>query len=219
MRNRTTNQIELCLIRHGATEGNRSHRYVGRSDEPLSQEGRQGLKALAESGFYGEADVVVISPMSRCRQTAELLYPQKKLLEIPEFREMDFGRFEGKNYMDLQGDREYQKWIDSNGTLPFPEGESREQFILRCKRGVALMLEKLKSMDAYNVAEQPVPKVAAVVHGGTIMAVLSSYSEGEYFSYQCGNGEGYRCRVLYETIGCGELIAESIRIKEIRRIS
>ena len=33
--------------------------------------------------------------------------------------------------------------------------------------------------------------VVAVVHGGTIMAVLSSLTGGEYFDFQVKNGEGY----------------------------
>ena len=57
---------------------------------------------------------------------------------------MDFGVFEGKNYLELQGDKRYQEWIDSNGTLPFPEGESREEFISRCDKGFRRMIEKLK---------------------------------------------------------------------------
>ena len=37
--------------------------------------------------------------------------------------------------------------------------------------------------------------VAAVVHGGTIMALLSHYCGGDYFSYQVKNAEGYHLRL------------------------
>ena len=40
---------------------------------------------------------------------------------------MNFGAYEGKNYEDLKNDSYYQKWIDSNGTLPIPEGESQQE--------------------------------------------------------------------------------------------
>ena len=43
MRNRAENQIKLVLIRHGATEGNKEHRYIGRTDEPLSSEVKEKL--------------------------------------------------------------------------------------------------------------------------------------------------------------------------------
>jgi len=54
---------------------------------------------------------------------------------VPEWTEMDFGAFEGHNYQELSGDPAYQRWIDSGGTLPFPEGESREEFIRRSVAG------------------------------------------------------------------------------------
>ena len=112
---------------------------------------------------------------------------------IPEFREMDFGLFEGKNYQDLRGNAQYQAWIDSNGTLPFPKGESREDFIARCRRGFE---EMLRIVTAEGISRNEERKnIAAVVHGGTIMAVCSSFTDGEYFDFQIGNGEGYRCKV------------------------
>ena len=61
--------------------------------------------------------------MRRCIQTAKILYPGRAQVKIEEFRECDFGSFEGKNYQDLSGDPVYQAWIDSGGTLGFPGGE------------------------------------------------------------------------------------------------
>ncbi len=248
MRNRSENQIEVYLIRHGATNANREHRYLGRTEEPLSEEGREELKAFQRQGLYPEPaslQALFVSPMERCRETAELLFGDYEQHAIPEFREMDFGLFEGKNYQDLQGDARYQAWIDSNGTLPFPEGESREGFIARCRQGFEEMiriatagvigrnvedrnvedknaedknaendrnvknqkntdnqkkLEKLENTEKQqNAAKQKTMdenlRIAAVVHGGTIMAVCSSFTDGEYFDFQLGNGEGYRCKV------------------------
>lgn len=54
--------------------------------------------------------------------------PKKCLQIIEELAECDFGEFENKNYKELDGNANYQAWIDSNGTLPFPGGESREEF-------------------------------------------------------------------------------------------
>lgn len=39
---------------------------------------------------------------------------------------------------------------------------------------------------------------ACVVHGGTIMAVLSEIYGGYYYDYHCGNGDGYICDVTEE---------------------
>ena len=47
-----------------------------------------------------------------------------------------------------------------------------------------------ETQDLKNNCETEIP-VVAVVHGGTIMAVLSSLTGGEYFDFQVKNGEGY----------------------------
>ena len=188
MRNRSENQITLVLIRHGATKANNEHRYLGKTDEELSKEGETKLLEYKKMCFFPKVDFLFSSPMKRCIQTAEILYPESKLVEIEEWKEIDFGIFEGKNYLELQRDKRYQEWIDSNGTLPFSEGESREVFIARCDRGFQKMIEKLKP-----IKKEGHKTVGIIVHGGIIMALLSKYCEGEYFDYQVPNGKGFIC--------------------------
>lgn len=199
MRNGAENQIELVLIRHGKTQSNSEHRYLGKTEENLSQKGRAELMKAIEQKQYPDAELVFSSPMQRCLETAKMIYPDKVIFQIPEWEEMDFGDFEGKNYIELQKDERYQKWIDSNGTMPFPNGESRDDFITRCKQGFERMLQ--------NTSQK---SIAAIVHGGTIMALLCSYFGGEYFDYQTANGDGYICRL--------DLSHEQLKITEIKRI-
>ncbi len=223
MWNRTTDQINLILIRHGATEGNARKSYIGRTDEPLSVAGENSIRELKAQGIYGTADFVVVSPMVRCRHTAELLYPGQDYHIVDAFREMDFGRFEGKNYQDLNGDTDYQRWIDSGGTLAFPGGESRADFVARCGQGLVELLTKLQQEDAVTALQQETQReqevtIAAVVHGGTIMALLSRFGGGDYYSYQCKNGEGYRCKLRYAAGNGEKVLLEQIQITEIRRL-
>lgn len=189
MRNWSENQITLVLIRHGATNANKERRYLGKTDETLSEEGRERLLQAKQSGIYPEVDVLFSSPMRRCRETAELLYPGQEPMIIPEWEEMNFGEFEGKNYFDLKDDVRYQEWIDSNGTLPFPSGESREEFIERCKNGFYKMLEVI----SVRYQSKETLTIGLVVHGGTIMSLLSEFYGGDYFDYQVKNGLGYAC--------------------------
>ena len=179
-------QWEILLIRHGATAANKDKCYLGQTDQPLSEEGRQMLMAPQQK--YPPAEIFFSSPMLRCMETCQILYNPQKIHVIEAWREIDFGDFEGKNYRDLQGDARYQAWIDSNGTLAFPNGESREDFIRRSRSGFEQMVARMKK-------EEDGKNVACIVHGGTIMALLSSYYGGEYYDYLCKNGEGYRCRV------------------------
>ena len=123
---------ELILIRHGKTAGNLLGRYIGsRTDEPLCDEGRKGLAGKQ----LPEVERLYVSPMKRCVETAEILWPgfdRKKMQKVMDLRECDFGDFENKNYKELSGNGDYQAWIDSNGTLPFPNGESMDAFKSRC---------------------------------------------------------------------------------------
>ena len=194
MRDRSENQIKLILIRHGATKSNAEHKYLGKTNEALSSNGKMQLMENKKLQLYPDIDLLFTSPMKRCLQTAEILYPTLCPIQMKEWVEMDFGIFEGKNYMDLKDDIQYQAWIDSNGLLPFPNGESREEFIARCDKGFQKMLNQIKLLkEEKNITDTPT--IGMIVHGGTIMALLSKYGEGEYFDYQVTNGTGYICMV------------------------
>jgi len=138
--------------------------------------------------------------MKRCIQTAGLVYDCANPFVIEEWQEIDFGRFEGKNYRELSGNAEYQAWLDSNGELPFPGGESRENFIARNRRGLEKAAKELAKRAAAPNA------VAAVVHGGSMMALLSTFCGGNYFDYQCKNGEGVLCRLTLTDVPALELL-------------
>ncbi len=71
---------------------------------------------------------------------------------------MDFGQFEGKNYEELKDNPDYQKWIDSNGTLPFPGGEPREQFIRRSMEGFDWMMSDILIKSEKNTRIQNAQK-------------------------------------------------------------
>ena len=170
--------MEIVLIRHGKTAGNLRGAYVGRTDEPLCEEG----KALLSEKHVPEVERVFASPMKRCVQTAEILYPKQHPFLINDLKECDFGRFEGKTWQELSADPEYQAWIDSGGMAPFPEGESHEAFVKRCCKGFS---------EAYRQSEnEGCQRMAIVAHGGTIMAILDAWSEPhkDYFDWQIKNG-------------------------------
>ncbi len=178
--------ITLYIIRHGATKSNKRHAYLGNTNEPLSNEGGEQIIFYNKSGRYPkEKDNLLIlsSPMLRCLQTKDILYPDTRAILLPEWKEIDFGRFEGKNYQDLNGDPDYQRWIDSGGVTAFPGGESRDEFVKRSMAGLEWCIE---CMEDYKQKS-----AVCIVHGGTIMAIMSSLTGGDYYDYQVKNGQGY----------------------------
>ena len=52
---------------------------------------------------YPEVQNIYISPLKRCVQTAEILFPGELVHIIDELAECDFGEFENKNYKELDG--------------------------------------------------------------------------------------------------------------------
>ena len=187
---------ELILIRHGKTAGNLLGRYIGsRTDEPLCDEGREELAGKQ----MPEVERLYVSPMKRCVETAEILWPgfdRKRMQKVTDLRECDFGDFENKNYKELSGNGDYQAWIDSNGTLPFPNGESMDAFKSRCLEAFARIVEEVSGAEQEWIAsgKTGIFRAGIVVHGGTIMAILEQYGypKAAYFDYQVKNGCGYR---------------------------
>lgn len=167
--------MTVYLIRHGSTLGNLEGRYVGTTDEPLCGVGVEELRRRA----YPDCDRLFSSPMRRCIETAHTIYPGRAVELVDGFRECDFGDFEYRNYAELSGRADYQAWVDSYGTLPFPNGESREEYSERSYRA---FLGVLSRVDC--------GRVSMVVHGGTIMSVMERLNPGsDYFDYRVGNGE------------------------------
>jgi len=235
-------QVRILLIRHGMTQGNKEHRYVGTTDEGLLPESVEQLREMREvwqkqismkdgDGILcdrsalvsnsmvnlceenGKIEVdnltVYVSPYLRAKQTADILFPGAKQVEIAEFAECRFGTFEYKNYAELNGNPDYQRFIDSGGTTAFPGGESRTEFTERVMRGFEKLLadeeEKRRlTRDSENLNESKKRKmltetesvrsytIVVVAHGGTIMALMDQLSEPhkDYFDWQVKPGEG-----------------------------
>ena len=173
--------LKIYLIRHGQTPGNKLKRYVGTTDEYLTQEGCEFLKELS----YPIPETLYASPLLRCVETAGILFPEKELHIIDELSECDFGEFENKNYKELSGNENYQKWIDSNGMLPFPGGESREEFKHRSLMGFQKAVT--------GCIRENVHRAALVIHGGTIMNIMEEYADRQrpFYEWHVKNGGGY----------------------------
>lgn len=193
--------VELYLIRHGKTYGNTLGRYIGTTDESLCTEGKEAIR----QGKYPEAEAVFASPLRRCVETAKLIWPSLSVTCCGKLRECDFGEFENKNYHELSGNPAYQAWVDSYGKLPFPGGESQEEFKIRCCEGFCSVLEQ--------IGQKGWKKAALVIHGGTIMSILEAYAvpREEFYRWQVQNGQGYR--VLWDETAAGE-----IRLTEAKKL-
>ena len=173
--------VKIILIRHFPTPGNLQKKYIGSTDESISEEGAGPFRERE----YPEADVLFASPMKRCLETAALAYPRLTPRLREDFRECSFGDFENLSYQELSGNGDYQAWVDSGGTMSFPNGEDPAEFRERC---VQAFMKAAREGCAEGCSA-----IAFVVHGGTIMSILDRFSHPrkEYYHWQAPNGTGY----------------------------
>ena len=82
--------MTIYLIRHGETFGNQKKRYIGTTDEPLCHSGRCFLAQIREKHRYPIPDLLYCSPMLRCRETAEILFPGVEQHLEADLRECNF---------------------------------------------------------------------------------------------------------------------------------
>lgn len=125
----TRKATSFLLLRHGETPLSVEKRFSGLGDPTLTANGEAQAEAAAArlSREPYRVDVIVSSPLTRARQTAETVGARTGLPVIVDndLRETDFGRWEGHTFAEIQ-----QKWPDevaawlSDPTVAPPGGES-----------------------------------------------------------------------------------------------
>ena len=97
--------MRLYLIRHGETTWSLSGQHTSRTDIPLTTEGEQGVRTLAERLRPVRFSRVFTSPRQRARRTCELA-GLDALAEIePDLVEWDYGDYEGQRSVDIRKQR------------------------------------------------------------------------------------------------------------------
>ena len=170
----------IYIIRHGETEYNKEKRYQGQTDIPLSAEGRLKIRS---ANFRPET--VYTSTLTRAVESARLIFPGSNYIQVDDLKEMNFGKFEGKNHIEMENDPDYRAWVDSNCETPCPGGESREEFSERIFNCIKELVKK--TLDNGNHT------LVIVAHGGTMMAAMEKIAlpRKAYHDWLTGNAEGY----------------------------
>ena len=170
----------IYLLRHGQTEYNAQKRYQGQRDIPLSPEGAAQLR---RADF--DPDVVYVSTLQRTSQTARILFPEAKLVPVDGLKEMCFGSFEGRNFIEMEHDPDYLAWVNANCESPCPDGETKAFFSERVCRAFAALVDR-----ALAEGEET---LVILAHGGTQMAAMERYAlpHADYYHWCAPNAGGY----------------------------
>ncbi|HYX49668.1 MAG TPA: histidine phosphatase family protein [Ktedonobacteraceae bacterium] len=119
----------LWLIRHGLTDWNMHQRFCGRSDIPLSEQGQEQALWIAKQLLQENISVIYTSDLVRACETAEIIASQRatavQIKKSSDWREMDFGEWEGLTYAQIAEQFKDQLgfFIDPEHHSP-PNGES-----------------------------------------------------------------------------------------------
>lgn len=132
----------LVLVRHGETDGNSSQRLIGSGDPSLSALGRDHMLRARAALMGHVVDLVVASPARRAFQSAAVLTGGAQVRLEPDFREIHFGRWEGRSLAEVESADPvlYQQWRDGSADFEYPGGELRAAFRARVQRGLGRLV-------------------------------------------------------------------------------
>ena len=179
---------KIHLIRHGLTQANLDGRYCGDTDLPLCEEGRRQLIELMDKYDYPYVDAVYSSPLTRARETAEILFPGCEYTAVTNLREVSFGEFEGKTMEQLKDNEDYKKWVVPGKEFTPAGMEPPKAFYVRCREGIIQVVD--------HMMQNGITSAAVVTHAGVISAIMAALVYPKYTQYDWNAlpGMGYTLR-------------------------
>jgi broad specificity phosphatase PhoE len=148
---------EVWLLRHAETEWSRDGKHTGRSDIPLTDEGREAARRLGERLADVHFALVLCSPLSRARETAQLARLECSGVR-DDLLEWDYGDYEGLTTPEIREDRpHWYLWHDG-----VPGGEMPHDVAARCDRVIA----EVRTVEG---------TVALVAHGHILRALAARW--------------------------------------------
>lgn len=179
----------IYMIRHGRTDANDRGQYIGTTDFPLNDRGRAELVDQLDRYIYPRVERVYSSPMQRCTETAEILFPNRELKIAEDFRELHFGKFEGKTAEELLNDEAYRTWIKGGIDAKPPEGESVSELCIRTFQGLHRILLEMMEDDLQHVA--------LITHAGVIANAIACFGipKLDPKQIQTAAGEGFEIQI------------------------
>ncbi len=167
--------MKIYLIRHGKTAYNEQQKYLGHTNEGLSKTGRFELNC---NSLNIEYDFLICSPLLRCIQTCEILFRKPDEIDN-DFKEFNFGIFEGKTYNELKDTCEYKKWIKDIDNYQIPNGDISGEFKSR-------VINKFNQVKLLNYES-----IVIVSHGGVIRTVVEYLTNEPFFNINIDYGKGF----------------------------
>jgi len=167
---------KIYFLRHGQTNANVEKRYCGQTDVALNHKGLADAGSIAKMLKNISIDTIVSSDLKRTIQTADLIneYHNLKIELAPEFREINFGKFENLTFKEI-GElypKEKEKMIKEKINYNFIEGESLTKLYNRVIKAFYKLIK-----------DKPEDNILIVSHGGVIGMILTEILSGDINNY------------------------------------
>jgi alpha-ribazole phosphatase len=157
----------IIFIRHGETDSVKNNKLCGRTDIPLNFNGINQSNKLLDFLYKIEPDIIYSSPLTRARQTAEIIsnHFNKSFIISDDLKEIDFGDWEGCSFSELESSNktDYKKYLNNPGSFTPKNGESINSLIGRSQKFIDILLKN----------DQKTTYI--VTHGGPIKASLINF--------------------------------------------
>jgi|SRR5205085_4492435 len=155
----------VLLIRHGETERSITRQHTGRTDIPLTDEGRRQAERLGARLAGERFTLVLVSPLKRALETARLagfaIGEKDSAADVePDLVEWDYGAYDGLTATEIR--RERPGWTPWEGG--FPGGETLDDLTVRADR----VLARIRPVDG---------DVALFAHGHILRVITARWLE------------------------------------------
>lgn len=180
---------DLYFIRHGKTRANEHGILAGRTDHPVLPEAKTELCRLAHEYTYPVAMAFYRSPLQRCWQTLNCLYPGVEAQIVDDLIEIDFGEYEGKHAPGIIRKIGVDRFANRELTICFPSGESISDCLVRGHRAVDIILTDLQQKGTTS---------AVIITHSMFISIFLKYCSSEKLDKGhlfCPNGMGVHVRV------------------------
>lgn len=153
----------LFLVRHGRTGWNKEQIFRGTKDVPLDAVGREEGLLVGERLKAEKIRAVYSSPLSRAKETAEVIarFYNLEVQVLPGLNDLNFGEWEGlsltsvkRQYPDL-----YQQWLQAPHQVVFPGGEGLDAVLSRAMKVIEEIIERHPEETVALVSHRVVLKV------------------------------------------------------------
>jgi alpha-ribazole phosphatase len=156
--------LNVYLLRHAQSVANLQQKYCGVTDVPLSENGENSLSHVADFFKDKKMDNIYISPLKRCRQTAEIIFGKEDFIIDDGLIEINFGDWEGLHVSEIEKryEKKWQTYLSGWRKFTFPNGDHLPDYQKKAGQAIRRIVENEKSED-----------IAIVSHNAFIKAAIS----------------------------------------------